>query len=286
MGARPAVALLLTGLILVPAAGGAGPPERRVRDGVISSSWQLRPGTLVTPERRVFRILVTESACAGGQPATGRVEEPLVIRERARVQVAMFVRPLGGPATCPSNPPTPYTLRLDAPLGDRTLADGGTIPPRPVRGRLTRRGYQRAISRIVSDIAEPSRLFTELVVRRRPVAECSRLMWDFTGRVGGLLGRVAGWTRHRRRPASNATSWTPLGAHGGASRRSAATWRPAASVADRTSTSASTACPPPSAPSAPSRGSSTAATGSSASSGPWATRSRSRTPSSEARAPR
>jgi hypothetical protein len=74
MDARPAVALLLAGSILVPAAGGAGPPERRVRDGVTASSWRLRPGTLVTPQRRVFRILVTETACAGGQPATGRVE--------------------------------------------------------------------------------------------------------------------------------------------------------------------------------------------------------------------
>jgi hypothetical protein len=191
MGARPAVALLLAGLTLVPAAGGAGPPEGRIRDGVTASSWRLRPGTLLTPERRVLRILVTEVTCANGQPATGRVEEPLVIRERTRVQVAMFVRPLDGPATCPSNPPTPYTVRLDRPLGDRTLADGGTIPPRPVRGRLTRRGYQRAITRIVGDTVKPTRLFTALVVRRRPVAECSRLMWDFTGQVGGLLDRVA-----------------------------------------------------------------------------------------------
>ena len=192
MRARPAVALLLAGLILVPAAGGSGAPERRVRDGETASSWRLRPGTLVTPERRVFRILVTETACASGQSAAGRVEEPLVFREQARVQVAMFVRPLYGPATCPSNPPTPYTLRLDRPLGDRTLADGGTIPPRPVRGRLAPRGYQRAIWRVLSDTTEPTRLFTALVVRRRPVAECSRLMRNFTGRVGQLLGRVAG----------------------------------------------------------------------------------------------
>jgi hypothetical protein len=192
MRTRLAVALILAGLVLVPGTGAAGPPERRIRDGVTASSWRLRPGTLVIPGRRVFRILVTESACAGGQPATGRVEEPLVIRERARVQVAIFVRPLDGPSTCPSNPPTPYTVRLERPLGDRTLVDGGTIPPRPVRGRLTRRGYQQAISRIVSDTVEPTRLFTALVVRPRPVAECSRLMWDFTGRVGTLLERVTG----------------------------------------------------------------------------------------------
>jgi hypothetical protein len=105
--------------------------------------------------------------------------------------VTIFVRRLEVPARCPGNPETPYTLRLERPLGDRTLADGGTIPPRPVRGRLTRREYQRAIARIVSDTSEPTRLFTELVVRRRPVAACSRLMWDFTGTVSGLLRRVA-----------------------------------------------------------------------------------------------
>ena len=61
-----------------------------------------------------------------------------------------------------------------------------------MRGRLTPRGYQRAIWRVLSDTTEPTRLFTALVVRRRPVAECSRLMRNFTGRVGQLLGRVAG----------------------------------------------------------------------------------------------
>jgi hypothetical protein len=192
VAARAALALLLAVLTLLPATAQTGQPVLRVRDGLAASSWRLQPGTIVTPERRVFRILVTELACAGGQPATGRIEEPLVIRERDRVQVAMFVRPVGGPATCPSNPPTPYVLRLARPLGDRTLADGGTIPPRPVRGALTRRAYQRAIIRIVGDSVVASRLFNELVVRRRPVAECSRLMWDFTGEVGRLLGRVAG----------------------------------------------------------------------------------------------
>jgi hypothetical protein len=191
MAARRVVALLLAGLILVPVAGGATPSAPRVRDGERAASWRLRPGTLVSPERRVFRILVTESACASGLPATGRIQEPVVVRERTRVQVAIFVRPLEGPATCPGNPETPYTLRLERPLGDRTLADGGTIPPRPVRGRLMPREYQRAITRIVSDTSEPTRLFTELVVRQRPVAACSRLMWDFTGQVSRLLRRVA-----------------------------------------------------------------------------------------------
>ena len=123
MRVRPAVALLLAALILVPAAGGSGAPERRVRDGVTASSWRLRPGTLVTPERRVFRILVTETACASGQPATGRVEEPLVIREQARVQVAMFVRPLDGPATCPSNTVTPHADSSRAVTSDRLASD-------------------------------------------------------------------------------------------------------------------------------------------------------------------
>jgi hypothetical protein len=190
MGARRAAAALLGLLVLLPAAGGAEPPQRRTRDGLSASSWRLRPGTLVTPERRVFRILVTERSCASGRPATGRIDEPLVIRERHRVQVAIFVRPLEGPSTCPSNPETPYTLRLDRPLGHRTPADGGTIPPRRVHGRLSRAAYQRRIDAIVADTAGATALYDHLA-GRRSVRRCAQLMWSFTGEVGRLLERVA-----------------------------------------------------------------------------------------------
>ena len=33
---------------------------------------------------------------------------------------------------CPSNPPTPFTVDLDEPLGDRLLLDASTLPPRPI----------------------------------------------------------------------------------------------------------------------------------------------------------
>jgi hypothetical protein len=114
-----------------------------------------------------------------------------VIRERHRLQVAVFVRPLQGPNNCPSDPETPYTLRLDRPPGHRTLADGGTIPPRAVHGRLSRGAYQRRIDAIVLDTARANDLYTDLVAERRSVRRCARLMWNFTGEVGRLLERVA-----------------------------------------------------------------------------------------------
>jgi hypothetical protein len=39
------------------------------------------------------------------------------------------VRPLPGGQDCPSNPPTRVTIDLGQPLGDRTLLDGGRLPP-------------------------------------------------------------------------------------------------------------------------------------------------------------
>jgi hypothetical protein len=163
----------------------------RMRHGLRPSSWRLVRGTRLTSDRRVFRVLVTETACAGGTKATGRILRPLILRDREKVKVAMFVRPRRGASTCPGNPPTPYVLRLERPLGDRALVDGGTVPAKPVGGQLRRAEYQRAITGIVRDTAKPTRLYSKLVVRKRPVRECSRLMTDFYGEVYRLVERVA-----------------------------------------------------------------------------------------------
>jgi hypothetical protein len=44
-----------------------------------------------------------------------------------RLTVAVTVRPVGGPATCPGNPALPVTIVLPEAIGDRTL----DIPERP-----------------------------------------------------------------------------------------------------------------------------------------------------------
>lgn len=86
------------------------------------------PGAL-TPGTTSIPIEVMERGCAGGRPAEGRVATPEVDYREDAVVVTMRVIPVVGAATCPGNPPTPYTLELEEPLGDRVLLDGATDPP-------------------------------------------------------------------------------------------------------------------------------------------------------------
>lgn len=109
----------------------------RVRGGLPASPWKLRPGTKLSKRTRVLRLLVEEDNCASGMSAKGRIQSPLVRYRRRSVRLAFFIRPLTGLATCPSNPPTPYRLRLRSPLGNRRLLDAGTVPASPPTGPLT-----------------------------------------------------------------------------------------------------------------------------------------------------
>lgn len=84
------------------------------------------------PDAREVDLLVVEMACASGASAAGRVEL-LGLDERAdAVEVVVGVRAHGEGADCQSNPATPFTLRLQQPLGERTLIDGSVYPPRPL----------------------------------------------------------------------------------------------------------------------------------------------------------
>lgn len=83
------------------------------------------------PEATELHILITERACASGQPAFGRMSPPVVIYTPDELILTAGVRPVGGAATCPSNPVTPATVILPEPLGDRVLLDGGRHPPAP-----------------------------------------------------------------------------------------------------------------------------------------------------------
>lgn len=108
------------------------PVDERGRAAV----WRLDRGSpKPSPESTEIPVLVTEQDCASGEPATGRIAEPRVHVGARRVVVSIFVRPGDGAETCPSNPPTPYVLRLPEPLGNRALLDGGRIP---FRERLAR----------------------------------------------------------------------------------------------------------------------------------------------------
>lgn len=108
--------------------GGCAP--RSYRRPYAASLWKRdgSKGTL-TPQARRIPLLVQEDQCTSGRDARGRILRPLVHYGRTTVTVTYFIRPLGGVNTCQGVPPTPVTLPLDEPLGNRRLRDGGTFPP-------------------------------------------------------------------------------------------------------------------------------------------------------------
>jgi len=85
------------------------------------------PPDPLSPE---LRLLVTEQSCNSGTDAAGRIEIVSVEETDDRVSLVLGVRPRGGNQTCPSNPATPFTVELSAPLGDRVVVDASLADPR------------------------------------------------------------------------------------------------------------------------------------------------------------
>lgn len=92
----------------------------------------LDPDHPPVPDAREVHLLVTEMACNSGQDAEGRVRlSDLAVRDDA-IAVTVGVEPRTGEADCPSNPPTPFVVELDEPLGDRVVLDASVHPVREV----------------------------------------------------------------------------------------------------------------------------------------------------------
>lgn len=100
--------------------------------GVGSATVTLDPGAPPDPDSPTVSLLVTEMACNSGEDATGRVEVASLEEGTDVVEVVLVVHPRGGDQACPSNPPTPFTLTLEQPLGDRALVDASVVPARAI----------------------------------------------------------------------------------------------------------------------------------------------------------
>ena len=100
----------------------AVPPQ-----GYGAATWGLDPAYSYSGTDTDIHILVTEWACHGDTPATGRVAQN-VQYDSGRVIVTLALRPLTGAQTCLGSPGTPYVLHLDQAVGNRGLFDGGTWP--------------------------------------------------------------------------------------------------------------------------------------------------------------
>jgi len=118
--------LTVASLVAVPSA--CGILEQVLPPG--DARWALTEDADVGPGTVEFSAMVTEVQCAGGQSSEGRIAGPEISYTDETVTVTLGVRRLSGANSCPGNPPTAVTVRLDEPLGDRVLLDGGTDPPR------------------------------------------------------------------------------------------------------------------------------------------------------------
>lgn len=81
------------------------------------------------PEDTVVHLLVTEQACASGQPMGDRLRGPQVVESDDRILIALAVEVQMVPTACPANPSQPVTVELSQPVGDRPITNGLAYPP-------------------------------------------------------------------------------------------------------------------------------------------------------------
>ena len=106
------------------AGGGDCQPQAVGPAGYGAATWALDPEfRRPRPSDRVVHILVSEFSCSSGRSATGRIGPAYVITDRYEVHIEILVQALPGGQDCQAAPPTPATLRLPEPLGDRGLRD-------------------------------------------------------------------------------------------------------------------------------------------------------------------
>ncbi len=101
-----------------------------VGPGLGIASFRIAPEVELDPAATEISVLVTERACNSGEDAEGRIVVAAIEEDGDRVTVTFAVRPRAGAQECPSNPETPFVLELSEPLGDRSLLDGSSVPPR------------------------------------------------------------------------------------------------------------------------------------------------------------
>jgi Methyl-CpG binding domain len=95
--------------------------------GYGAATWTLDPSVPYSAGATEIHVLVEESSCDSGQTAKGRIGQNVQYRVDA-VVVTLAVRLPSGPQTCQGNPPTPYAVHVDQPVGARNLDDDGRWP--------------------------------------------------------------------------------------------------------------------------------------------------------------
>ena len=110
----------------------AGPCTQRLAVGSDLGEADLTLAEIPSPADTSLELFVHERACASGQSAEGRIELVDLTITTDQVQMQVGVRPPDGDQDCQGNPPTPFTVDLGEPLGDREIVDASVEPPRLV----------------------------------------------------------------------------------------------------------------------------------------------------------
>ena len=74
-------------------------------------------------------LLVEERACSSGRKLTEDNTVADITYTEDEIQIVMSGDPLRGAYTCIGNIPSPVTVELEEPIGDRKLVDAGSYPP-------------------------------------------------------------------------------------------------------------------------------------------------------------
>lgn len=91
------------------------------------------PADATNPAAANVELLVSEIQCTSArEPGPFLATEPVVVESEQSVTVYWTTEQMTGGAECPGNPWVPRAIQLQDALGDRSLLDGSTWPPRMV----------------------------------------------------------------------------------------------------------------------------------------------------------
>ncbi|HEY5487889.1 MAG TPA: hypothetical protein VIK06_09590 [Candidatus Limnocylindrales bacterium] len=98
--------------------------------GFVSALWGLDPAFPFTPGATELHILVDPETCTSGKAIAADRIQVGVAYVGALVMVTVAARPPDGAQSCQLTigSSTPYVVKLDAPIGNRELQDGGSWP--------------------------------------------------------------------------------------------------------------------------------------------------------------
>jgi hypothetical protein len=95
------------------------------------AEWWIDPAFLPLPANtELVHGFAREQSCASGYSGADRVLNAAVTFQADAIHVTYEVIRRPGPQTCEPNPAFPIEFLLGEPIGDRSLFDAGTSPPR------------------------------------------------------------------------------------------------------------------------------------------------------------